>query len=272
MEIAEEVVGLPAPQLRPYIRRYVGYHYSGFAPGVHFGLPSTDLTVVLSFSEPTLVSLSESSPPDGFAALISGLSLAPAFIHHNGNQFGVQLALTPLGARALFGLPAAAIADTVAPVPFERLTDRLREVSWRERFALLDATFTQRLESTAMKPELSYAWQRITRSNGNLRVGDLAADTGWSRRTLCARFAAEYGVGPKEALRLVRFGRSRSLVQQPNRPTLAEIATVCGYFDQAHLAREWRSLAGVAPSQWLDAEEFPISTSQAATTDATLVA
>ena len=29
----------------------------------------------------------------------------------------------------------------------------------------------------------------------------------------------------------------------------------CGYFDQAHLAREFRALAGCPPSQWL-AEEF----------------
>jgi AraC-like DNA-binding protein len=271
MNVAQEVPGLPALQLRPYIRRYVGYHYSGFASGVHLGLPSPDLTVVFSFSEPTLVSLTENHSPDGFAALLSGLTLAPAFIHHDGNQFGVQLALTPLGARALFGLPAAAVAEAVASISLERLTDRLREASWRERFALLDAAFTQRLESPAMKPELSYAWQRITHSNGSLRVSELAAETGWSRRTLCARFAAEYGVGPKEALRLVRFGRSRSLVQQPNRPTLAEIAAVCGYYDQAHLAHEWRSLAGVAPSQWLEAEEFPISTSQADSSHATLV-
>jgi AraC-like DNA-binding protein len=37
--------------------------------------------------------------------------------------------------------------------------------------------------------------------------------------------------------------------------TLAGLAAECGYYDQAHLAREFRSLAGCPPSQWL-AEEF----------------
>lgn len=37
--------------------------------------------------------------------------------------------------------------------------------------------------------------------------------------------------------------------------TLADLAVSCGYFDQAHLAREFRSLAGCPPSQWLT-EEF----------------
>jgi AraC-like DNA-binding protein len=35
---------------------------------------------------------------------------------------------------------------------------------------------------------------------------------------------------------------------------LADLAADCGYFDQAHLAREFRALAGCPPSQWL-AEE-----------------
>lgn len=38
-------------------------------------------------------------------------------------------------------------------------------------------------------------------------------------------------------------------------PRLADVAAECGYFDQAHLAREFRSLADCAPSRWL-AEEF----------------
>ena len=36
---------------------------------------------------------------------------------------------------------------------------------------------------------------------------------------------------------------------------LAELAAGGGFFDQAHLAREFRELAGCAPSRWL-AEEF----------------
>ena len=36
---------------------------------------------------------------------------------------------------------------------------------------------------------------------------------------------------------------------------LADLAADCGYYDQAHLAREFRDLAGLPPSTWL-AEEF----------------
>ena len=39
------------------------------------------------------------------------------------------------------------------------------------------------------------------------------------------------------------------------RDFLAGLAADCGYYDQAHLAREFRELAGCPPSAWL-AEEF----------------
>ena len=37
--------------------------------------------------------------------------------------------------------------------------------------------------------------------------------------------------------------------------TFADLAAECGFYDQAHLAREFRALAGCPPSVWL-AEEF----------------
>ena len=36
---------------------------------------------------------------------------------------------------------------------------------------------------------------------------------------------------------------------------IADLAADCGYYDQPHLAREFRALAGCTPASWL-AEEF----------------
>ena len=57
---------------------------------------------------------------------------------------------------------------------------------------------------------------------------------------------------------VIRFDRAKqALISRVHDDgyQLADLAADTGYFDQAHLAREFRSLAGVPPSQWL-AEEF----------------
>ena len=63
-------------------------------------------------------------------------------------------------------------------------------------------------------------------------------------------------LGPKDLARVVRFERSRLLLRGAGWATIAEVASRCGYYDQAHLAREWRDLAGVAPTGWLAGDDL----------------
>jgi AraC-like DNA-binding protein len=260
----DAVAGQPATVLRPFVRRYLGYRYAGFRSGTHLGLPSPYLTVVVSLGDPTRVAVDAGGPTVAHTALAGGLHTRPVLLPHDGNQFGVQLDLTPAGARALLGVPAASIATLVVgldellgPAAVE-LPERMALAGdWRQRFAVLDEVLSRRTDRLEPAPAiLGFLWRRMIGSGGALRVGDLAAEVGWSRRHLGARFAAEFGLTPKDAARVVRFDRAKGLLRSPDRPTLAEVAAVCGYYDQPHLAREWRDLAGVAPSVWLGTDEL----------------
>jgi transcriptional regulator GlxA family with amidase domain len=138
---------------------------------------------------------------------------------------------------------------------------------WPERFAILDQILLQRLAATAARastaatpaaPEVRFAWRQLLHTGGTARISDLAAETGWSGRHLTSRFRTEIGLTPKAAARVIRFDRARHLLitKAPDSGyRLADLAATCGYFDQAHLAREFRALAGCPPSQWIT-EEF----------------
>ena len=93
-------------------------------------------------------------------------------------------------------------------------------------------------------------------SGGGIEVNALAREVGWSRRHLTQQFQRELGLSPKVVGRVVRFDRARRLLTRPARPGLAAVAATCGYFDQAHLTREFRELAGMSPTTWL-AEQLP---------------
>ncbi|HTW02467.1 MAG TPA: helix-turn-helix transcriptional regulator [Streptosporangiaceae bacterium] len=276
-QIEESVWGLPVPVLRPFIERYVGYRQAGLAPGRHRGLPSPYLTVIFTLDDPLVLAghPDPRQPPDTYRTLVGGLHTSPALITHPGRQSGIQLLMSPLGARALLGMPAGELVsiDVEGPAVLGPLADqigeRLREApDWPGRFAVLDQMLTSRLAAGPAGPavateagaEVSRAWCRLMSAGGRCSVSRLADETGWSERHLRGRFRDETGLTPKAAARVIRFDRARRLLQHraaagTGLPPLADLAADCGYYDQAHLAREFRELAGCAPSAWL-AEEF----------------
>jgi AraC-like DNA-binding protein len=265
--VVEWQVARPAAPLRRCVRRYVGYRLEGFGPGTHLGLPSRHLTVVVSLGDPTRITEmpEPGQPPGAFQLLASGLTTRRAVLAHDGRQHGVQLEMTPAGARALLGLPAGELGASVVgldvllgPSAWEAAERLAALQTWGERFAALDEVLMRSLDRMpGASPELERAWSVLVTSRGAVRIGDLARELGWSRRHLGSRFRVEYGLTPKEAARVVRFERSRWMLAGPGRPRLGEVAATCGFYDQAHLCREWAALAGCSPTSWLAGEEFP---------------
>ncbi len=267
--VIESARRLPMPALRPFVVSYSGYRQAGVPRARHRGLPAPQLTLIITLDEPLVVALHPDprQPPGQYATLVGGLHTAPALITHEGRQSGIQLGLTPLGARALLGIPAGELAnidvsaaDVLGPVAVEWHERLGAAQGWAERFAALDEMLVRhaRFDAT-VSVEFAQAWRRLLTTAGGVSVSSLAGEVGWSPRHLGGRFRAETGLTPKAAARVVRFDRARRLLQRRvaagQRPALAELAVTCGYYDQAHLAREFRELAGCPPSRWLS-EEF----------------
>jgi AraC-like DNA-binding protein len=263
---AEWVESTPAAPLRPYVRSYLGYRMEGFDPGVHRGLPGRHLTFIISLDAPVEMATMPRPEQAGRSsqAFAAGLHAGPVTIVHDGNQHGVSMDLTHLGARALFGMPAAELASVVVDLPdlfgpADELVDRLVGCpDWSDRFAVLDEVLTRSLLDVASPPaEVDRAWNRLVESAGAVDVRSLAADVGWSRRNLTERFRREVGLTPKVAGRVIRFERSKLLLRRGHTDSLADLAASCGYYDQPHLNREWREMAGCSPTTWLVEEELP---------------
>src|SRR6201986_547052 len=143
----------PAGPLRPYIACYTGYRQRGIAPAVHRGLPSPFLTLIITLDQPLsmLAHADPGQPPGDFVTLLGGLHSVPALITHAGAQSGIQVALRPLGARALLGLPAGELGalDLPAEAAPRGVCAELREklecaAGWLERFAVLDEILLRR--------------------------------------------------------------------------------------------------------------------------------
>ena len=69
-------------------------------------------------------------------------------------------------------------------------------------------------------------------------------------------FASGVGLTPKELSRIARFQNLLRLLGWQRRPgpSWAELAARCGYADQAHLVREFKSLSGATPTSRRETE------------------
>lgn len=264
---AGHAIAQPAGPLRHLVQRYTGYRYSGVTPGIHRGLPAPYLAVIISLGQPTRVtrmSHPEQAPAE-FMGLVGGLHTRPAEITHDGNLSGVQLDLTPAGARSLLGIPSGelgartiSLEDVLGSHAEEFIGQVAEAPDWTSLFATLDRLFLKRMgRAPEAEAPVARAWDLILRSGGAAPVSDIAHAVGWSRRHLGERFRQEHGVTLKEASRITRFHRSRRLLQEQPDSTIADIAAFTGYADQAHMAREWGQLAGCSPSTWLGTEVLP---------------
>jgi transcriptional regulator GlxA family with amidase domain len=100
---------------------------------------------------------------------------------------------------------------------------------------------------------VEHAFAQLVRSHGAVPVAELVRATGWSRRHLGARFREHVGLAPKAFGRVLRFRHAaRELVRSDGR-SLAEIALDCGYYDQAHLNRDFREFSGRSPTELMAA-------------------
>ncbi|MEV0399823.1 AraC family transcriptional regulator [Actinoallomurus sp. NPDC050550] len=250
------VDGRPAPALRGRVLAYTGYRETAPTSVRRRETPAGEVILILGFgkahhAQPT---------PDAhglrpFTSFIAGFHDRPTLTGHDGGQFGLQVRLDPLGAFALFGVPAHELSNRIVPLSdlfgaaAEHWTERLADLrSWPARFALLDALLAERIAAgPAPSSEVASAWQAMRRVHGAVRIAELATRTGRSDRYLAARFRQQIGTTPKNAARVLRYEHAARLLARGDLPP-AHVAVVCGYADQAHLTREFTRFAATTPA------------------------
>ncbi|SDJ60114.1 helix-turn-helix domain-containing protein [Streptomyces indicus] len=245
--------------LRPYLHSYAGYWEDTATPYRVRIVPTGRAVLLISLGEPfaQVHRLAENGPEIRVVgSLVAGLEDGPRIADHPGGQEAIRLELTPLGAYRLFALPMREVANTVVELadilgPHSReLVERMSCTrDWGERFDLLDAALLARLGAgPEPAPEVDQAWRMLARSGGTVPVARIAQETGWSHGYLVRKFTEQVGLTPKMSARVLRFHRTMGLMASGS-ADLGALTAHCGFYDQAHLNREFRALAAVTPGQ-----------------------
>ncbi|MBU3864652.1 helix-turn-helix domain-containing protein [Streptomyces sp. 4503] len=185
----------------------------------------------------------------------------------------VGLRFAPGQGPAVLGVPAHELRDQLVPLAalwpgaeVRRLTEQIADAEQiaeaeaeaeadaeadavAERAAARQAAQGRLLEDAALSrlrtaeppdPVLAAVVAGVSRGTG---VAGIAAAVGLGERQLHRRSLAAFGYGPKTLGRVLRLNRALDLARTG--VPFAAVAATAGYADQAHLAREVRTLTGV---------------------------
>jgi AraC-like DNA-binding protein len=223
------------------------------------------------------VSSPERILPDGCVELI--LNFGAEFSQHSGAESKLQprnflvgqmtgpIVISPTGAVTLLGIrfhPGGTLP--FVRMPLHEITDQVVELgslsgklergllhvtssldSLAERIAAVEHFLTGWLMSCEYDSWPMTIAARIVDSGGLVSVDQLANEAGISSRQLERRFLREVGLGPKMLGRIIRFQQVFRAVERDS-AAWAEIAISCGYYDQAHLIRDFNQFAEQTPA------------------------
>ncbi len=170
--------------------------------------------------------------------------------------------LKPGAALALLGVAANEISGTHtrlkdlwgAAVP--RIQMRLlRAGTPHERLAVLEQVLCARLSERYRLPPRWQHW--LEHFDASMPVAALVRSSGLSHRHFNALFLNAVGLTPKRYARVQRMQQAVQRIKLAPHVQGTQIALEAGYSDQAHWCREFRTICGMTPGEYL--EQAPVN-------------
>jgi len=235
---------LPAPDVAAFVAHYwsVSWDLREHEPHVAETLPHPNIHLVLLEGEVAVHGV----PKSKFTTTLEGRS----------SVFGVKF--RPGGFRPFYGAAVSKLAGQRVPAQafFGDEVLGLAEVllgsgEEEEKLRAADAFLRVRLPEPDASIQLaSDIVEQILRDPSICTVDELAARTGLQKRSLQRLFSEYVGASPKWVIRRYRLHEALERLHAGGCVECAGLAAELGYFDQAHLINDFKSMVGLTPAQY----------------------
>lgn len=166
---------------------------------------------------------------------VAGPDTSAFLAETDGDVVGVRF--RPGVAPGFLGIPASELTDSRVLLTDLWAGDRVEQLADEIRTGQPGKVLLELAEQA--RPD---RFAQAVVANVQSDVRNMAEDMGLSERQLRRRCLDRFGYGPKTLHRVLRFGQAMALAYDGT--AFADIAYQIGYTDQAHLAREVKTLAG----------------------------
>ncbi|NDV68732.1 helix-turn-helix domain-containing protein [Dysgonomonas sp. 25] len=242
----------PHPLLAPYVETY--WVADGFVEGQEVMRipPDGCIDILFTFTSTAKDGLKANTP------YLVGTMTSYSEVPFQGRveMFGIRF--RPAAIAAFVRLPAYEYTNGRVDMSLENMVfdncfyDNLSGLtSMGERVLYINNYLLSKLPF-ANEPDrqIIYATDLIRKSGGLLSTAAVAETTCLSERQLQRRFKAAVGISPKMFSKVMRFKHARHYIRQHPEANLYTIAFDCGYYDHAHLIKDFKDFEGGLPSDF----------------------
>ncbi|MGH9872862.1 MAG: DUF6597 domain-containing transcriptional factor [Pyrinomonadaceae bacterium] len=217
-------------------------------------LPDGCVELILNFGESFQEHKDDGQTERQPRHLIVGQMTQPILIAPTGAVQLLGIRFHPGGTLPFLRIPMRELTNRVTDLEalsseFQRnLLRRVEDTpSLLMKVAKVEEFLVERLHRSKYDSRIVRLVMKIVQNGGQVAVDQLATDAGISNRQLERRFQLEVGIGPKLLCRILRFQQIFRAVDR-NDEGWAAVAADCGYYDQAHLIRDFREFARQTPA------------------------
>jgi AraC-like DNA-binding protein len=218
-------------------------------------LPNT--SIVMAFRYKGRLASTEGGVKNGLpASVITGLRKSARLINYSRDTATLLVMFKEGGAPAFFDEPLHELFGTTLALEqlihrhmLDNIEEQLAEAgSNRQRISIVERFLLSMLKKPQPDELILLTIQRIRRVNGNIRITDLVTGLPISMDPFEKRFRRIMGTSPKQFARIVRL---RNFVDKyPQSKNLTEAALMAGYYDQAHLIKDFKTFARQTPKDF----------------------
>ena len=222
------------------------------APHASSVLPDGCMDVIFNLGDPPLPGDREGSE---LRSYVIGAMRTPLRVRMVGTVDLLGVRFRPGGAAAFVRAPAGELTDrSVALSEFWRrapeLEERLYDAAPESRIRIVEDVLLGRAAGAAPDPRIAHVSRLIERSGGSVAVTELHAAVGLTRRHLERIYLERVGLTPKTACRVARVQAALERLRAGPIPSLSRLALECGWYDQSHMNRDFREIAGASPTTY----------------------
>lgn len=250
----------PCDELAPYIKCYWTLEHNYVPDAPERIIPDGCIEMIFHYGDRYISTINGQQLIQPECIIVGQITQA-IYLQPTGRTGLLAIRFYPWGLYPFTGMPVDELTDRFCTAEdvlgkyFSAIADKLLHALPGERIALVENYLLgvlgrQKASVLYQAHQVAPLLRLMNKSGGNISVEDMACSANLSLRQFNRIVNKVAGLSPKQLARITRLQNFFNKYRVAGDTTLTTLLYECGYYDQAHFIRDFRSISGLSPTDF----------------------